>query len=68
MEHVMDSGFRVTGDGPIGLKMFFGTPVHECDDCGKTRDIFSGGVTNDDKYVYFCKPCGLKREKEINKV
>ncbi len=61
-EKYFDTGFKVTGDGPIGLKMAFGQPVHECSDCGKTKDIEYGGITHDNKYVYFCKQCGEKRE------
>ena len=62
-KHRNDSVFRVTGDGPIGLKSFFGTPVHKCGYCGKTKDIVFHIVEND-KHVYLCEACGLKRENQ----
>tara|TARA_R100001594_G_scaffold133247_1_gene173874 strand:+ start:1691 stop:1927 length:237 start_codon:yes stop_codon:yes gene_type:complete len=58
------SEFRVTGDGPIGLKKFFGIPVDKCNDCGKTKELTFEDIDNN-KYVYLCESCGTKREQKI---
>lgn len=60
----MDNEFRVTGDGPIGLKMFFGVPIHKCNDCGKTKEITFSDVDGN-RNVYLCELCGTKRESKL---
>ena len=61
--HDTNNEFRVTGNGPIGLKKFFGIPVDKCNDCGKTKELTFEDIDNN-KYVYLCESCGLKREKK----